>query len=244
MLRFVWLFILALSLLRADQTKLVALQSAYKAKILNNNLIINGTTIALNSPKSPPPNIRKSKGCVKEASPLAMAPEPNSPYPALKGLDEPLDDSSRCRNYALLGAVYGASENEVKRNLIELDFLGQKINFNKQNGAADALKRVEAELKELIKKDPSLKPFLQNIGGSFKWRKIAGSELLSAHSYAIAIDINVAKSHYWRWHKEYANLIPAPIVWAFERQGFIWGGRWVHFDTMHFEYRPEWFVLP
>ncbi|MDP3291618.1 MAG: M15 family metallopeptidase, partial [Sulfuricurvum sp.] len=21
--------------------------------------------------------------------------------------------------------------------------------------------------------------------------------------------------------------------------GFIWGGRWYHYDTMHFEYRPE-----
>jgi hypothetical protein len=26
---------------------------------------------------------------------------------------------------------------------------------------------------------------------------------------------------------------------VFERQGFIWGGKWWHFDTMHFEYRPE-----
>jgi hypothetical protein len=25
----------------------------------------------------------------------------------------------------------------------------------------------------------------------------------------------------------------------FERHGFIWGGKWGHFDTMHFEYRPE-----
>ncbi len=25
----------------------------------------------------------------------------------------------------------------------------------------------------------------------------------------------------------------------FERHGFIWGGRWYHFDTMRFEYRPE-----
>ena len=24
-----------------------------------------------------------------------------------------------------------------------------------------------------------------------------------------------------------------------EKYGFIWGGRWYHFDTMHFEYRPE-----
>ena len=25
----------------------------------------------------------------------------------------------------------------------------------------------------------------------------------------------------------------------FEKHGFIWGGRWYHYDTMHFEYRPE-----
>ncbi|MDD5211432.1 MAG: M15 family metallopeptidase, partial [Sulfuricurvum sp.] len=23
------------------------------------------------------------------------------------------------------------------------------------------------------------------------------------------------------------------------KYGFIWGGRWYHYDTMHFEYRPE-----
>jgi len=26
---------------------------------------------------------------------------------------------------------------------------------------------------------------------------------------------------------------------TFEHHGFIWGGKWWHFDTMHFEYRPE-----
>ena len=26
---------------------------------------------------------------------------------------------------------------------------------------------------------------------------------------------------------------------TFEKYGFIWGGKWYHFDTMHFEYRPE-----
>src|SRR3569623_1717748 len=35
---------------------------------------------------------------------------------------------------------------------------------------------------------------------------------------------------------------PARNVAIFERHGFIWGGRWSHFDTMHFEYRPE--LLP
>lgn len=26
---------------------------------------------------------------------------------------------------------------------------------------------------------------------------------------------------------------------AREKHGFIWGGCWYHYDTMHFEYRPE-----
>jgi len=33
--------------------------------------------------------------------------------------------------------------------------------------------------------------------------------------------------------------MPQSVVDAFERQGFIWGGKWNHYDTMHFEYRPE-----
>jgi hypothetical protein len=28
-------------------------------------------------------------------------------------------------------------------------------------------------------------------------------------------------------------------VAVFEREGFIWGGKWYHFDPIHFEYRPE-----
>ena len=35
------------------------------------------------------------------------------------------------------------------------------------------------------------------------------------------------------------NQIPQAIVDAFEAEGFAWGGRWYHYDTMHFEWRPE-----
>jgi hypothetical protein len=63
------------------------------------------------------------------------------------------------------------------------------------------------------------------------------------HAYGIAIDIATSRSDYWRWAggetAPYRNRIPAEIVAIFERHGFIWGGRWSHFDTMHFEYRPE-----
>jgi hypothetical protein len=56
----------------------------------------------------------------------------------------------------------------------------------------------------------------------------------------------VAKSNYWRWvhgaetdDLAYRNQIPYEIVEIFERHGYIWGGKWYHYDTMHFEYRPE-----
>jgi hypothetical protein len=29
------------------------------------------------------------------------------------------------------------------------------------------------------------------------------------------------------------------VVQIFEDNGFIWGGKWHHFDTVHFEFRPE-----
>jgi len=37
------------------------------------------------------------------------------------------------------------------------------------------------------------------------------------------------------------HTIPWQVVEAFEAEGFIWGGKWNHFDCMHFEYRPEFF---
>ena len=39
--------------------------------------------------------------------------------------------------------------------------------------------------------------------------------------------------------RRWTNRFPQVLVDTFESQGFIWGGRWYHFDTMHFEYRPE-----
>ena len=89
--------------------------------------------------------------------------------------------------------------------------------------------------------------------GTYNCRLIAGTNRVSGHGYGIAIDIAVGQSDYWRWAAKrttketdatvpYRNRIPLEIVHVFEKHGFIWGGRWYHFDTMHFEYRPE--LLP
>ena len=79
--------------------------------------------------------------------------------------------------------------------------------------------------------------------GTYNCRDVAGSTARSVHAWGAAIDINSAASDYWRWSpKGWHNRIPIEIVRVFERHGFIWGGRWYHYDTMHFEYRPE--LLP
>lgn len=152
------------------------------------------------------------------------------------------EDPGRARVVELFMATYGATRNEVSRHLVKVRFFGLRYPFHEL--AAPALERVVARLEPQVKANPSLLPFLRNIGGTWSWRRIARSKSLSAHAWGIAIDLNVERAHYWRWRRRgeplvWRNRIPQAIVDAFEAEGFIWGGRWQHFDTMHFEYRPE-----
>lgn len=150
------------------------------------------------------------------------------------------EDPGRIRFDPLFHAAYGDAESKV--DVVDIVFLGQKLKVNRK--AAPAFERVAKRLDAAVKQEPSLRPYLRNLGGTFVWRKIAHTNRQSAHSYGVSIDVNVKRSHYWEWAKpkepvRWANQIPQPIVDAFEAEGFIWGGRWYHYDTMHFEYRPE-----
>jgi hypothetical protein len=151
-------------------------------------------------------------------------------------------DPGRIRYEPFFRKMYGDSAAEVQRHLTTIDWFGQKVRVTTVNGVASYLKAVERDLKRAIKRNPGLKKYLVPVGGTFTWRRIAGTNRLSVHSFGAAIDINVKYSAYWRWSKgpyRYRNRIPLEIVKAFERHGFIWGGKWYHYDTMHFEYRPE-----
>lgn len=154
-----------------------------------------------------------------------------------------LEDAGRMRNEQLFKAMYGSSSDEVRRNLVRVEWFGQSVLFNRNNGAADSLRAVAEELKL----HPHLRQYLKS-SGTFNWRPVRGVKRMSAHSYGIAFDIGVDYSDYWQWKSgskdelarvSYANRIPMEIVEIFERHGFIWGGAWYHFDTMHFEFRPE-----
>jgi hypothetical protein len=165
------------------------------------------------------------------------------PYPAGAPI-EPIrtenQDPGRVRVEPIFAATYGATKADV--DVVKIRFLDRDLMVHRK--VAPAFQRVAARLEAASAAAPALRPFLQGVGGTFVWRKIAGTDRQSAHSYGVSLDINVKLSHYWRWQKppvplRWQNNVPEAIVRAFEAEGFIWGGRWYHYDTMHFEYRPE-----
>jgi hypothetical protein len=173
---------------------------------------------------------------------LYAVPYPKGPIVPVEGDEDTIEDPGRARVEQLLMETYGHSANEVRDHLEHVRFFGTRWGFHER--AAPALERVIERLEPQVKKNPKLIKFVTDIGGTFKWRKIARSTNLSTHAWGIAIDLNVERGYYWRWQRpkhplKWRNVVPQEIVDAFEAEGFIWGGRWLHYDTMHFEYRPE-----
>jgi len=168
------------------------------------------------------------------------------PYPlASQPATSPSADPGRARPAAFFRKMYGdCHAGQVTANLVSVRWVdGTSVRITRVNGVATALAAVVAELKAL---GPAYTKYLSPMGGTYNCRTIAGTSLASMHSYGAAIDINVANSDYWLWADAaahglgaYRSRIPMQIVQVFERHGFIWGGRWADFDTMHFEYRPE-----
>lgn len=160
-------------------------------------------------------------------------------------------DPGRSRHMGFFTKMYGdCRKAETQKDLVWVDWLagkgGGRIQVTKVNGVAARLSAISGELEAL---PPKFDKFLIPAGGGFNCRQIAGTDRLSAHGFGIAVDIAVKPADYWRWHAKggdgpipYRNRVPFEIVEIFERHGFIWGGKWYHYDTMHFEYRPE--LLP
>lgn len=156
-------------------------------------------------------------------------------------------DPGRIRSEELLKKMYGSTAKEVAEHLVTIiwcpNLVNLKLRITSINGVDQQLQKVSDELDQ----HPELKAYLQN-ASTFNWRLVNGTSRLSAHSFGTAIDLNPKYSNYWQWDcrctsegidLKYKNRIPQKIVDIFEKHGFIWGGKWYHYDTMHFEYRPE-----
>ncbi|MDJ0931366.1 M15 family metallopeptidase [Breoghania sp.] len=156
-------------------------------------------------------------------------------------------DPGRIRSEKLMRRIYGSSRKAVVAKTVRVDWFGHSLLVTRVEGAAQALERVRADIARLPAR--IRKPAMKS-AGTFNRRKIAGTDRLSVHSFAAAIDLDTDYADYWRWVggkpgnvPRYANRYPLEIVEVFERHGFIWGGRWYHYDTMHFEYRPEMIAI-
>jgi len=176
----------------------------------------------------------------------------------------PQDDPGRIRYEPFFKKMYGNSPQEVESHLTDIVWMPKifensacTLRVTTVNNIHEKIKCISDELEDLASVHPEYVIFLQNPGGTYNWRTIANTNRLSAHSFGMTLDINAHKSQYWQWDLKsenrpisedepltYRNTIPWEIVAILEKHGFIWGGKWYHYDTMHFEYRPELMINP
>jgi len=168
----------------------------------------------------------------------------------LEGSPQRNEDPGRLRHTPLFLDMYGKSPAEVAGKLVTIHWApcNCKLQFSRVNGAAKALETVGEEIERA-----GLSRFVSETMGTFNWRNIAGTQRLSMHAFGIAIDFKLPKrlGRYWRWDGAYSSpnkQFPEEIlrdgefnrvVRIFESHGFVWGGKWWHYDSIHFEYRPE-----
>ena len=168
-------------------------------------------------------------------------------YPLSFDFPKPLPpqfDPGRVRYLPFFYAMYGSTKKDVGRSLVRFKwpFSNQKIRITTINQVDQRLTAIIHDLNRLSSR---FKPYFKKTAGVFYWRMIKGTQRRSMHSFGIAIDVGVHFSNYWKWTRPvngkipYRNRFPQEVVEIFEKYGFIWGGKWYHHDTMHFEYRPE-----
>ena len=148
--------------------------------------------------------------------------------------------------------MYGdCRKNEVTKHMRAVRWMpktqAQTVQITTVNDVAARMERVVAGLVERL--PDRFRAWLVPSAGTYNCRVVADTGQPSMHASGAAIDINVKFSDYWHWARgkangaiPYRNRIPFEIVEVFETENFIWGGKWYHYDTMHFEYRPEMFA--
>lgn len=167
-------------------------------------------------------------------------------YP-LKPIDQLMelnDDPGRFRNYDLLREIYGESQKAIEEQLTTVNVGGPACQFSKSNGAAEALKAAIAEVAALTRSNSRVAGAAFPTSGTYNYRYISNTNRLSPHAFGIAIDLARDSRDYWQWAsreqgQKRIQSYPQELVKIFEDHNFVWGGKWGHFDILHFEYRPE-----
>lgn len=156
-------------------------------------------------------------------------------------------------------ALYdGKYQVRIEQNIVSVGFLGKTVRVHAD--IVSALSQVEKKILEVAGHNQEVNDFVATISSveGYNWREIRDRQDRSFHSWGLAVDIMPKgwqqKTVYWNWNSEWNQdwmLIPLSQRWMppqtvvdiFERHGFVWGGKWMLWDTIHFEYRPELLVL-
>jgi len=194
-------------------------------------------------PKSLPPFLIPDR---ETAARLDSILDQREEYPAL-------------RHPAFLNGLWRVWDRETSWQRVKTTFfLGYRLLIHRD--LLEDLARVEEDIQRRMLVDRELAAFVRSLDriDGYNWRRIADTETLSVHSYGTAVDLILNRSSeehiYWLWtHKSgekfyntpYGKRFSPPVsfIEAFEKEGFVWGGKWLFFDTIHFEYRPEIMIL-
>lgn len=229
----------------------INLETCLKSAYPEIKSVKNGTILFQNGVSMPVGQV-SNKPFVQRLNHASVADQLSQTYPLSFTIPKQYEDPGRLRNDDFFKALYGKSANEVRSNLVAVKWKpsGKTIQFNKRNNAAAQLQKVGDE----IALQPGLSKYVSKSLGSFNWRVVAGTNRLSNHSFGISVDFDLPKPlyKYWRWDGCKSEDKPCKypvalmqddklkqIVRIFEKHGFIWGGKWASYDSMHFEYRPE-----
>ncbi|MCL2382592.1 MAG: M15 family metallopeptidase [Treponema sp.] len=147
------------------------------------------------------------------------------------------------------------SRNEAYRRQERIMFLGREVQVHQT--IIPEIRLVERHIQDAARTDASVRAWIANIDRMYgwNWRNIGGTQSRSFHAYGVALDImpraTGGRAVFWAWAgPEWWNIPhegryhpPDAVIRAFELHGFVWGGKWSIFDTIHWEFRPEIFVF-
>jgi hypothetical protein len=161
------------------------------------------------------------------------------------------EDPGRIRFEPFFRKMYGdCRKGEVAKRMKQVAWMpkrgGGRLGVTSVNNVDQKLAAVVKDLEAL---PPTMTKYLVPSAGTYNCRVILNTTRLSVHAFAAAIDINDRQADYWEFLKKrtgefsWRNRVPGAIGEIFERRGFIWGAKWFHVDSMHFEYRPELIAL-
>ena len=152
-------------------------------------------------------------------------------------------------------ALWGRTEREIRQRAHSTTFIDRRLFVN--DVVAEALGEVERDILAVAETDATVASWIDEVDVAYSFidRGIAGTATRSQHAWGLAVDLVPASYRgqqvYWRWSRAWNRRgwhrtpleqrwsPPEAVIEIFERHGFLWGGKWAHFDNIHFEYRPE-----